>query len=425
MLAALEAARGDGRETRSQREAADLELRGLGERVGESRMAAEQAERAVSDREEERKGAAAGFRALADFSVLQAAGFPVAEPALDWSFTTALELARKVDGEIEIGAKPEEREKAEDRLMRRQGELALQLPPDVRVIPSRAGEVLSYQFTWNGRTRPATEVIGEMEADAAARIALLGKEETQLLEEFLSGEAHDHLASRLREARALVDRMNAAIERRTTAAGAQVRLDWSLDDGAQADAKDAVPLFLHAGRLLSEANRKALRAFLQRRLAQAREAQGDRSLQDRLLDVLDYRTWHRFQVEHRTPGQPWAKLTRKAHAAGSGGKKAVMLHLPLFAAAAAFYDSADPAAPRVIALDEVFAGIDRPTRGKLMGLLAEFDLDFIMTSYEEWGFYAELDGLSTYHLSREPGVRGVFAEWFVWNGCERVLMEES
>ncbi len=425
VLAALEAARGDERETRREKDAADVELRGLGERVGESRKEAEQAERAVSEREEERKTAAAGFRALADFGVLQAAGFPVSEPASEWSFTAALELARKVDGAIEIGAKLEEREKAEDRLMRRQGDLALQLPPDVRVIPSRAGEVLSYQFTWIGRTRPAAEVIGEMEADAAARIALLGEEETQLLEEFLSGEAHDHLASRLREARALVDRMNSAIEGRTTAAGAQVRLDWSLDDAAQADAKDAVPLFLHAGRLLSEANRKALRAFLQRRLAQARDAQGDRSLQDRLLDVLDYRTWHRFQVEHRTPGQPWAKLTRKAHAAGSGGKKAVMLHLPLFAAAAAFYDSADPAAPRVIALDEVFAGIDRPTRGKLMGLLAEFDLDFIMTSYEEWGFYEELDGLSTYHLSREPGHRGVFAEWFVWNGRERVLMEDS
>jgi uncharacterized protein (TIGR02680 family) len=425
VLAALELARGEEREARQAKEGADLDLRGLGEKVGEARKAAEQAESAVAEREEDRKTAAAAFRALADLGVLQAAGFPAPGPPSEWSFTASLEHARMVDAEIEVGAKPEEREKSENRLITRQNELAAQLPPDVRVIPTRSSDVLAYQFTWNGRTRPAAEVMGEMEADAAARIALLGEEESKLLEEFLSGEAHDHLASRLREARALVDRMNAAIEGRTTAAGAQVRLDWSLDDAAQADAREAVPLFLHAGRLLSEANRKSLRAFLQRRLAQAREAQGDRSLQDRLLGILDYRTWHRFQVEHRTPGQPWSKLTRKAHAAGSGGKKAVMLHLPLFAAAAAFYDSANRAAPRVIALDEVFAGIDRPTRGKLMGLLAEFDLDFIMTSYEEWGFYEELDGLSTYHLSREPGHRGVFAEWFVWNGRERVLMEES
>ena len=218
--------------------------------------------------------------------------------------------------------------------------------------------------------------------------------------------------------------MNEAIEARTTAAGAQVRLAWDLDEGTREDAREAVPLFLKAGQLLSERNRSALRAFLERRLAEAREADGERTLQDRLLDVLDYRAWHRFRVEHRTPGEAWARLTRKAHAAGSGGKKAVMLHLPLFAAAAAFYDSAYRAAPRVIALDEAFAGIDRPTRGKLMGLLAEFDLDFVMTSFEEWGFYAELDGLSTYHLAREPGIRGVYAEWFIWDGREAILVEQ-
>ena len=34
------------------------------------------------------------------------------------------------------------------------------------------------------------------------------------------------------------------------------------------------------------------------------------------------------------------------------------LHLPLFAAAAAHYDRADATAPRLVALDEAFAGID-------------------------------------------------------------------
>lgn len=58
-----------------------------------------------------------------------------------------------------------------------------------------------------------------------------------------------------------------------------------------------------------------------------------------------------------------------------------------------------------------------------MKLLVTFDLDFIMTSYEEWGFYEELDGLSTYHLSREPGFRGVHAAWFLWDGARAVEME--
>lgn len=138
------------------------------------------------------------------------------------------------------------------------------------------------------------------------------------------------------------------------------------------------------------------------------------------MAVLDYRAWHTFHVECRSGPEGWKRLTRKVHAAGSGGQKAVMLHLPLFAAAAAFYESAAPSAPRLILLDEAFAGIDRETRGQLMGLLAEFDLDFVMTSFEEWGFYPQLDGLSTYHLAREKGMRGVYADWFVWNGREAI-----
>ena len=100
-----------------------------------------------------------------------------------------------------------------------------------------------------------------------------------------------------------------------------------------------------------------------------------------------------------------------------------MLHVPLFAAAAAFYESAAKTSPRLILLDEAFAGIDKETRGQLMGLLSEFDLDFMMTSFEEWGFYSQLDGLSTYNLSREQGMRGVHAEWFLWDGREAMHVE--
>ena len=42
-------------------------------------------------------------------------------------------------------------------------------------------------------------------------------------------------------------------------------------------------------------------------------------------------------------------------------------------------DRAEPDAPRMIALDEAFAGIDEEMRGKLMGLTVAFDLDVILT----------------------------------------------
>jgi Putative exonuclease SbcCD, C subunit len=54
--------------------------------------------------------------------------------------------------------------------------------------------------------------------------------------------------------------------------------------------------------------------------------------------------------------------------------------LPLFAAASAHYRSAHPSAPRLVLMDEVFAGVDDDSRAKSIGLLDTFDLDFVMTS---------------------------------------------
>jgi uncharacterized protein (TIGR02680 family) len=417
-----------------ERAAADAALAGaaaaarersiLDERKGALDTAVVAAEGTAAACEERRKSAAETFHQVAREGLLAEAGLALAEAPEAVSYTGALEAARRVDAAIEKGGTDEERASAENRVMQRQSELHGQLPAEMRLLTSRAGDVLRCQFVFGARTHSAREALAEIAAQVEARTALLGEDERKLIEEFLSGEAHDHLAARLREARRLVDRMNAALERRATASGSQVRLSWEVD-AEHAGARDAVALFLRAGHLLTEGNREALKRFLQERLDGARQTEGVRPLQDRLIEALDYRPWHRFVVQHREPGQAWVPLTRKAHAAGSGGKKAVMLHLPLFAAAAAFYDAAQPGAPRLIALDEAFAGIDRPMRGQLMGLLAEFDLDFVMTSYEEWGFYAELDGLSTYHLSRDPAMRGVHAEWFLWDGREQVLVEEA
>lgn len=57
-----------------------------------------------------------------------------------------------------------------------------------------------------------------------------------------------------------------------------------------------------------------------------------------------------------------------------------------------------------------------------MSLLVAFDLDFMMTSHDEWGCYEELPGVATYQLYRDPTFEGVAAVRFVWTG--RRLEEE-
>ncbi len=59
-------------------------------------------------------------------------------------------------------------------------------------------------------------------------------------------------------------------------------------------------------------------------------------------------------------------------------------------------------------------------RSKCMGMLHEFDLDFVMASEREWGCYATMPGLAIYQLSARAGVDAVWASRWVWNGRERV-----
>ena len=126
----------------------------------------------------------------------------------------------------------------------------------------------------------------------------------------------------------------------------------------------------------------------------------------------------RFSVERKQDGQ-WRRLTRRTHGTGSGGEKAVALTVPQFAAAAAHYDSADPRSPRLILLDEAFVGVDKDMRAKCMGLLAAFDLDFVMTSEREWGCYPTLPGLAIYQLAAHPQIDAVHLTRWIWNGHER------
>ncbi|MCK7500442.1 MAG: hypothetical protein MZW92_66915 [Comamonadaceae bacterium] len=57
---------------------------------------------------------------------------------------------------------------------------------------------------------------------------------------------------------------------------------------------------------------------------------------------------------------------------------------------ASYYrQSSSALAPRLVMLDEAFAGIDDAARAHCMGLVHEFDLDFVITSEREWACYAD------------------------------------
>jgi hypothetical protein len=279
-------------------------------------------------------------------------------------------------------------------------------------------DLLVVEVPFQGRLHTMAEFGEILAAEVTSRQTLLGAREREVLENHLVGEVSMHLHDRLHGAESLVREMNAELAARPMSTGMTLRFTWDpLEDGPPG-MLEARRRLMRAGGTWSPAEREALGSFLQQRIAAERAANLAGSWQDHLSQALDYRRWHRFGVERQQDGT-WRRLTRRTHGTGSGGEKAVALTLPQFAAAAAHYRSAGPRAPRLILLDEVFVGVDSDMRGKCMGLLATFDLDFVMTSEREWGCYSSLPGLAIYQLTTRPGIDAVGATRFLWDGRER------
>jgi hypothetical protein len=171
----------------------------------------------------------------------------------------------------------------------------------------------------------------------------------------------------------------------------------------------------------SEEDRTTVGAFLQERIAREHEVNESAGWIEQLTRALDYRAWHEFTIQRLQDG-----VWRAATGPASGGERALVASVPLFAAASAHYKSAgNRHAPRLIALDEAFAGVDDDSRAKCLGLLAHFDMDVVMTSEREWGCYPQVPGLAISQLARRDDVDAVLVTPWRWDGHERRRVERT
>lgn len=276
-------------------------------------------------------------------------------------------------------------------------------------------DVIVVRCPFQGGLCTMSELGSMLSEDLAARTRLLDEKEREVIENHLLGEVVLELQKLVLEAEKWLRATNEQLASRPTGTGMLLRFQWEPDpDGP--DGIDSVRRQLLRTRdLWTPEERRGLAEFLQSRIRDARDHDEAGTWREILATALDYRAWHRFAIERNQDGQ-WRRLTRRTYGTGSGGEKALALTLPQFAAAAAHYQSADPAAPRLILLDEAFVGIDSEMRAKCMGLLESFDLDFVMTSEREWGCYPDLPGLGIYQLSSRAGIDAVVCTRWVWNG---------
>lgn len=279
--------------------------------------------------------------------------------------------------------------------------------------------------TSNGIHRKVTDLAASLSAELAEGEAELEEEEERLFEQTLAGSVRRALAERIRQANELTDAINRQLSSvRTAAGGVEVRLKWEVDPGQHDAVKAARALLLRDPADLSETERSSLQDFVRARVDQARaELEANAPWEARLRETLDYRAWHHFalQLAHRD-WDGFVPATARRLQRLSTGERSIALHLPMIASVAAHYagdKGKEPCCPRLILLDELFAGVDGANRAQLFGTFTTWDLDAVFTSDHEWCQYETLDGIAIHYLHPPTGDDPVTSSRFTWDGRRR------
>lgn len=292
--------------------------------------------------------------------------------------------------------------------------VAQEYPGDDRdlivVTVARSGE--------HQRVRDLAEQLGtELESLKAS----ISEQEQQLMRKWIVDGLADALAVRLAEVREQVERTNRVLARCRTHFGIRVGLQWEIEAEA-ADALRETVALLKRGPGMLDADAQAQLGDQLQALIDAERDRGEGTTAEQIARALDYRAWHRFWVQVTREGGPTRKLTNRLLVAGSGGERAIMLQLPLFAALAGFFDGAALPSTRALVLDEAFEGIDDAHARQMLEVLGELDLDFMMASYKLRPF-VPTHRFALINLRRFRSQRVVVGQRSVWTGSQLVADE--
>jgi hypothetical protein len=267
---------------------------------------------------------------------------------------------------------------------------------------------------------PAAAFARKIAEDVENQGVLLEQRERTVLEDSLLTALAQQIHSRVVAAKDLVDEMDADTRSKPMSSGLAIGIRWVRSDKLTEQQGAVSRLLDRDAATLGPDGLAELRGLLRAMIHEHRASHPRDTYREVLGSVLDYRSWHAFELRLLPPGAPAERLTRKKHSEMSGGEKSATIHMPLFAAANALYSSSKPSCPRMVALDEAFAGIDDKFKPELLGLTVGFDLDLFMTGHDLWVTFPTVPAIAHYDLEHDKAGHTLSAFLAVWDGAQLI-----
>lgn len=282
----------------------------------------------------------------------------------------------------------------------------------------------------NGKSLNILELSENIEIELESNKELLNVEDRKLFEDLLLNNVGDSIREKIKSSNKWVMDVKKIMEKMNTSSGLSFSIEWKgkpKDTEDEMDTNEIVEIFNTSAQMVTESDQQKVVEHFRSKIKAEEEKyeKGEVNYIEIIKNVLDYRKWFQFKLYVKRAIQDKKELTDKEFSKFSGGEKAIAMYIPLFAGINAKYNSARSDAPRVIALDEAFAGVDDINILDSFRILSELDLDYILTSQMLWGDYESVKSLSIAELYHIPESDVISIIRYIWNGSKKNLVTNN
>lgn len=282
---------------------------------------------------------------------------------------------------------------------------------------------------WRGQKLYLEEFYNVVKSEIESCELLILEKDRELFEDILADTLSRKLSGRIAESRRWVNDMSGLMKNMKTSMALTFSLEWRArpaDGEGELDTVQLEKLLNRDRELLTAQDIENVSMHFRSKIRSAKQTAEENGIVinylDLVRDALDYRKWFEFRMYYYREGEGKKELTNGAFNRFSGGEKAMAMYVPLFAAVNAQYKKSESSQhPRIIALDEAFAGVDDINISSMFQMVHQLGFDYIMNSQSLWGCYEAVDSLKIAELLRPANSNTVTVIHYIWNGREKIL----
>lgn len=302
------------------------------------------------------------------------------------------------------------------------------LRSEIQLLQAASRNDILYLLDEQNRRASVMAICQQVNQTIIEQEAFVDEADHKLFEEILLNSIGNTIKGLISKTEQWVKKMNAILQNTKDENRLRLSISWlpkNAENDREMNTRELVRILRQPAAMQApEDLERMIRHFREKinyaKVLQENHSEGNvQTLHEVMREVLDYRNWFKFLLSFQKDNEPKRELTNQRFYKLSGGEKAVAMYLPLFTAMYARFEDAKREAPRMVCLDEAFAGVDELNIADLFGTLEDLGFDYLLNSQALWGDYDTVSSLNIYQLLRKANGTTVGISRSHWNGKKK------